>query len=1291
MTIWKLKYLFLALAFFGGHLGYSQLEFIENLGQWHDNVEFRADLPGGAIFLEDNEFTYSFYDADLFHELHLAQNEVEAPEYIRTHAFQVEFLNANSNFTEGRKKNSQYYNYFTTPNSDQWKSNVPSFNQVFYYDLYTGIDLLMYQKNGSLKYDFKVRPNQDPKQISLKFKGLDRVFLKDANLHLKTSINEIVELAPYAYQFIEGKIFEVDCTFHLEGDLLTFDLGEYNADYALTIDPEITFSTYVGAASDNWGSTATYDSEGNLIGGASVRGPSYPVTMGAEQATFEGGQTDCGISKFSSDGGELLYSTFLGGSQTDVAHSLYCDSNDNIIIFGTTGSMDYPVTAGAYQTSHAGGPSVDYDAILATHDDGCDMFISKLSPDGTGLMASTFLGGSSSDGLNVGNKLWYNYGDLFRGEVITNELDKIIISSVTSSSNFPIVNGADGSYGGGTTDGVVFQFNSNLGTLEWSSFVGGNNADAAYSVQVSESEQLVVAGGTKSSNLAVSEDADEQGFLGDVDGFIMVFSEDGSEIEACTYLGSPGYDQNYFVQLDIQDNVYVYGQTDSNMPIIGDVYSNPNSGQFIRKYPFDLSSILWSTTIGTGSGEIDISPTAFLVSDCDQIYISGWGGVTNSNNSDYAFLSTTDDMPITGDAFQTTTDGSDFYLAVLSADASVLSYATYFGGPSSREHVDGGTSKFDKNGSVYQAVCAGCGGLNDFPSTPGAWSPDNPSSNCNLGVFKFDLAIINASIEIDGPTEVCEGQPISFSNNSIGGTDYLWDFGTEDNSDEFEPTYTYEENGTFTVAMMVSHTEDCIQPDTAYVEITVLPGVSPTAGEPDLVCSGGEVQLEGFGTENIFWLDNVTLSDPSIWNPIATPEVETTYYLVDFNECEADTIPVEVLFYDIETNISESQEICIGSSVNLSVEGGVNYLWSPAGSLNNPNIPNPIATPDETTTYNVIVTTIEGCEVETQVTITVVVDFPGGNVYPDVGTCIGEPIMLDAIDANSWIWSPAETLLGEFTQNPIANPPVTTTYFVEVSNLCGTGTDQVTVNVITPEAFAGDPGTICQNQLLPVWASGGEQYFWSPSQYATEPFEAETFVSPPESMDMTVSVTDEFGCTATATVFVNVLPLPYVNAGPDLLLDWGEEAIIYGSSEGVESFWTPDFNINCTDCPSAEIFAQEPIYYVYHTIDALGCENRDSVFVDVFNPIFVPNSFSPNGDGNNDLFYVEGLNIREFELVIWNRWGEVIFKTNDPLEPWDGSFNRGEYYVQNGTYLWSVSYKIKAGQEKLTGHVTLFR
>ena len=143
-----------------------------------------------------------------------------------------------------------------------------------------------------------------------------------------------------------------------------------------------------------------------------------------------------------------------------------------------------------------------------------------------------------------------------------------------------------------------------------------------------------------------------------------------------------------------------------------------------------------STVFGSGSQSPDISPTAFLVDVCNRIYISGWGGLTNS--VPYGGGGNTSGLIITNDAIQSSTDSSDFYILIMEEDASSLTFATFYGGNISAEHVDGGTSRFDKKGVVYQSVCAGCQGNSDFPTTPNAYSVTNNSFGCNNAVFKFN-------------------------------------------------------------------------------------------------------------------------------------------------------------------------------------------------------------------------------------------------------------------------------------------------------------------------------------------------------------------------------------------------------------------------------------------------------------------------------------------------------------------------------------------------------------------------
>lgn len=1270
-------------------------EFTENKGQWDSYVHFRADLPGGVLWMEDDALTFLLMGqayAELGHNLNIEYND----EDYRLHSYQMRFLGSSTVSTEGRKPLDHLKNYYIGQDMTRWAKGVRSFRQTKYNELYPGIDLLVYSKGDHLKYDYTVKPGADPAQIQVEYAGADGVFLQDGSLYITTSVRDVVELEPFAYQLIDGSMQEVPCAFNLEGDVVSYTLGEYDPNYTLIIDPEISFASYIGAIASNFGFTATDDPDGNLIAGACVFAAGYPTTLGAIQDDFEivyNGYCDVAVSKFSADGSQLLYSTYLGGEGVEMPHSVIANEEGDYFVMGTTGSTNFPTTPGAFQPNLIGGPFVGLGTFFvnANHNSGVDFFVSKFAADDVGLLASTYVGGNDTDGLNLADKLFYNYGDAFRGEIIVDQNGNVVIASTTYSTDFPEASPTPlPDYHGGQ-DGIVFRLNSTLTNFVWSAYIGGSDDDAAYSVQEDSNMGLVVTGGTKSSNMAQWGTPEDDTYNGDIDSFVMRFSPNGLNVEASTYLGTDGYEQSYFVQLDLQDNIYLVGQNEGTLEATPGVYSNPNSGQFIVKYNYELSNIEWLTTIGTGSGEIDISLSAFLVSDCDQIYLSGWGGLTNTLNSQYANSSTTIGLPLTPDAYQTDTDGSDFYLAVLNPDATDLNYATFFGGGESREHVDGGTSKFDKDGSVYQAVCAGCGGNDDFPTTPGAWSADNASVNCNLGVFKFDLGQIEAAIEIDGPAQVCEGAPANFINNTSGGDTYQWFFGDDESSNAFEPQHVYETSGTFEVMLAVSASGECLPSDTAYLQIEVLPGVNPLIDEAEPICEGGSVQLNAFGSDQLFWLDDPTLSATDIPNPIASPTEPTTYFAVDMNDCETDTVSVFVDFVVINTSVSDDATICIGESVELEATGGELYTWSPITGISNPVDDSPLASPEETTTYTVSIVTPEGCETEEEVTITVDTELPGGLVYDPVQVCTGYSIQLAADDGIAWSWEPADLCNNPFLQNPTVTVTEETLFTVEVTNACGSGEDQVLVEVIIPTAEAGVDGQVCFGEWYPVHASGGLEYQWLPASLVLNPNSDSTFVKPPDDQVFTVYVTDEFGCVASAEVNVDVLPLPYVNAGPDRVLAWLESDYLFGTSDPDEYWWEPEIYLDCTDCTTPVVTPDESTWYVFHAIDENGCIGRDSVYVDVFNPIYVPNSFSPNNDGINDVFLPQGINIREFRMEIYNRWGELIFVTDDPEKGWNGSVRDGEHYVQIDTYVWVIFHDTKEGMERLTGHVTVVR
>lgn len=795
--------------------------FIENKGQWEDRVLYQVEMFSASLFLEADRITYMLMDDADIHELHDLHhhafgNEIEEWR-LDAHAFNVQFVGANKDALKRSSCNlPNYRNYYIGSDASKWASNVGLYRQVDYDGLYEDIDFRLYGADGNVKYDFMVAPNADVNQIQMYYEGTDNIFLQDGNLHIVTSVNTLIEQAPYAYQYIDGQETQVNCRFKLEGRFVTFEFPDgYDPSQELIIDPVVVFATYTGSTADNWGFTATFDPEGFMYSAGVAFGAGYPTTVGAFQMSFAGGDAsgyraaDIGITKYTPDGSQLVFSTYIGGRlANEMPHSLIVSEEGELVLYGTTGSSDYPTTANAHDSTFNGGSNITVNSI--SFPNGSDIIVSRFNSDGSALIGSTFIGGGGQDGLNT--FLGYNYADEGRGEVILDEEGSVYIASCTQSDDFPVSpNALFPNYVGGNQDACVFKLNQDLSILEWSTYLGGSSNDAAYSLKVGNDNTLYICGGTNSFDFPATPNAIQSSFSGGShDGFITKIGTDGISFWASTFLGTPNYDQSYFVELDEEQNVYTVGQTDGNYPIQGAIFSEANGGHFIHKMTNDLTTTVFSTRFGRGDGNPDISPTAFLVDTCGQIYVAGWGGATNSQ----VIGSTTTGLTVSNDAFQPNTDGNDFYLLVLAENASALNYATFFGGNGDSEHVDGGTSRFDKNGVVYEAVCASCGSSNNFPTTPGVWSNTNNSDNCNLGSFKFALAGPEVLFDVNPNVDCNDPLTVTFINNSVNANSYEWNFGDMNTSNEENPTHTYAEPGEYIVTLVAIGDDGCSITDT---------------------------------------------------------------------------------------------------------------------------------------------------------------------------------------------------------------------------------------------------------------------------------------------------------------------------------------------------------------------------------------------------------------------------------------------------------------------------------------------
>jgi PKD repeat protein len=887
----------------------TSLCFTENKGQWDNHILFKTKLDGGSLFIEKDALTFSFYDKKNFRELHHNGflNAVSEDFDIKFHAYQIHFEHSKATpIIDKLTELSTYENYFLGSDQNKWRNNVKSYGRVFLREIYEGIDYELTSSQNTLKYNFHVKPQAKPSVIQLRYEGLEDIELVNGALILKLSVNKVVEQKPYAYQLINGKEVEVICNYKLQNSMVSFEFPEaYDKNLELIIDPILVFAAQSGSTSDNFGMTSTYDFQGNLYSGGTTFGNGYPSTIGAFSTSFNGLTNDVVITKYNSIGTNLLYSTYLGGSQAEIITSMVVDGNDNLCIYGVTGSVDFPNTMSAYDTSFNSGLPISFAYNGTSFVNGTDMFIGKFNSTGTSLIGCTYLGGSDNDGLNhvnhlslipntntyeyITDSLQYNYGDQYRGEIQVDLFNNIYITSSTRSTDFPTINAYDNILSG-KQDAIISKFNSNLSQLLYSTYLGGNQNDCGNSLIVNAQSEVFVTGGTCSSDFPTSVGANSTSYNGGkTDGFITHLNASGNQILHSTFVGTNNYDQSYFIQTNKYNDVYVLGQSLGNMPIVNSgtaiPYNNAGRHQFITKFSKDLSTKKMSTVFGSSTFTTDISPSAFGVDKCGNVSLTGWGG-------DVIYGPPLGLMPLMVPT-QSSSNGYDMYLMALDSNLTTLKYGSYFGGGISAEHVDGGTSRIDEIGNFYQTVCAGCGGNDDFPVSSGAWpnTPGDPnhSTNCNNGVFKIDQQnqITNSNI-ITSVNSGCAPLTVSLTNSSTNFSNYKWYLiGGSTNSVTLNPVISFTAPGNYTVSLAVMNNLTCNKYDSSFVFINVSASGGPTvsiSSSNTILCAGESSTLSAAGASSYLWSTGASTA-----SFVITPGTTTTYSVTgtDLNGCES--------------------------------------------------------------------------------------------------------------------------------------------------------------------------------------------------------------------------------------------------------------------------------------------------------------------------------------------------------------------------------------------------------------------
>jgi hypothetical protein len=653
--------------------GKLPLSFQANHGQTDPRVGFIARGSGYSLFLSASEAVLSLSPSPKEHQRSSTDSTRKAA------VVRMTLVNANPNAKAAATDALPgTVNYVRGNDPARWQTGIPTYAKATYVDVYRDIDVVYYGNQGQLEYDFIVRPTASPDAIRLRFDGADRIEVDDrGDLLLHTAGGTLRQGRPHVYQLVDGRRREIAGSYVLrQASHVSFEIGEYDATLPLVIDPILAYSTYLGGTNSELSQLRSIAVD--LSGRAFVAGYSlsidFPTTVGAFDTTHNGSY-DVFVSRLSADGSALEYSTFLGGTDADYANGIALDALGSAYVSGVTASTNFPTTAGAFQSANRGGQ---------------DVFITKLDATGSGLLYSTYVGGTNAD---------YGHGIALDGA------GSAFVTGYTASADFPTTPGAVDTVLGGAEDVFVIKLNPSGSALTYSTYVGGSNLDEAYGIALDAAGNAHVTGGTNSADYPTTPGAFD-GVWDGTDAFVTKLNSSGSGLHYSTFLGGADYELGYSIVVDASGSAYVTGTTTSaDFPTTAGAfdttYAAANDG-FVTKVDPTGSSLMYSTFIG-GSG-------------LDYVLSSA---LDASGNLHVAGTTASPDFPTTPDAFDSTYNatGFDAWLGRLNPSGSSLDYSTYFGGSGPNEAVSGLALR---SGSLY---LVGYTDSADFPTTAAAFDP----------------------------------------------------------------------------------------------------------------------------------------------------------------------------------------------------------------------------------------------------------------------------------------------------------------------------------------------------------------------------------------------------------------------------------------------------------------------------------------------------------------------------------------------------------------------------------------
>lgn len=551
----------------------------------------------------------------------------------------------------------------------------------------------------------------------------------------------------------------------------------------------------------------------------------------------------------------------------------------------------------------------------------------------------------------------------------------------------------------------------------------------------------------------------------------------------------------------------------------------------------------------------------------------------------------------------------------------------------------------------------------------------------------------HAAFTLSDSFTICPPLTVYFYNGSSSGTSDSWSFGDGGTSVLISPSNLYIASGLYAVRLVVTNIHGCR--DTAIHDVNVYGYAGAFSYSPLSGCSPLTVYFHAAisNVPNIIWdfADGTTTTASMLDSTVHTYTIPGAYIpkliLSDNTGCRNSSLGLDTIKVDavIPGFTTVPHPICVNTDINFkdtsfsyfSTISAWHWIFS-NGDTSDISAPPYYYSSVGTYTVALYVTDAWGCK--GNITDTVVVYPPPViTVSPDTIICVGDSATLKGYGGVSYTWSPTATLGCPTCQTTSAEPIVATTYTVTGTDIHGcSSTDSVTVNMRTLTVSSGWGDTeVCDKVPVQLFDTGGTKYSWLPTSGLSNASIFDPIATP--SVTTTYTITARYGRCIPDTNYVTVIvdPLPTVNAGNDQSLVAGSQAYLNATGTLINAYsWSPPFPLSCENCQSPVASMMSTTTFTVTVTTIHGCRASDTVTVFLFcdkNQVFIPNSFTPNGDGQNDVFYPRGSGISTIKAFrIYNRWGELLFERtniniNDVSNAWDGSYQgsqpRPDVYV----------------------------